>query len=56
MKTFNVVPVPNSVIDSVNKWGLKYQKEKKKKMGKFLDRLELSLHGKTMSMTPQKSH
>ena len=32
--------MPDSIIDSDNKWGLKYQKEKKKKMGKLLDRLK----------------
>ena len=36
---FDVVPIPDSVIDTVNKRGMKYQKEKKKK-GKFLDRLK----------------
>ena len=40
VKKFDVVPMPDSVIDTVNKWGQKYQKEKKKKMGKFLDRLK----------------
>ena len=32
--------MPDSVIDTVNKWRLKYQKEKKKKMAKFVDRLK----------------
>ena len=32
--------MPDSVVDTVNKWGKRYQKEKKKKMGKFLDRLK----------------
>ena len=40
VKTFDVVPMPDTVIDTINKWGEKYQKEKKKKMGKFLDRLK----------------
>ena len=39
VKVFDVVPMPDSVVDTVNEWGKKYQKEKKKKMGKFLDRL-----------------
>ena len=39
VKVFDVVQMPDSVVDTVNKWGKKYQKEKKKKMGKFLDRL-----------------
>ena len=30
----------DSVIDAVNKLGQKYQKEKKKKIGKFVDRLK----------------
>ena len=40
VKVFDVVPMPDSVVDTVNEWGKKYQKEKKKKMGKFLDRLK----------------
>ena len=32
--------MPDSVVDTVNKWGMKYQKEKKKNMCKFLDRLK----------------
>ena len=33
VKVFGVVLMPNSVVDAVNKWGMKYQKEKKEKMG-----------------------
>ena len=40
MKTFDVVLMLDSVIDAVNKLGQKYQKEKKKKIGKFVDRLK----------------
>ena len=40
VKVLDVVPMPNSVVDAVNKWGKRYQKEKKRKMGKFLDRLK----------------
>ena len=40
VKTFDVVLMLDRVIDTVNKRGQKYQKEKKKKMGKFLDRLK----------------
>ena len=40
VKVFDVVPMPDSVVDTVNKWGKRYQKEKKKKMRKFLDRLK----------------
>ena len=40
VKVFDVVPMPDSVVDTVNKWGKIYQKEKKKKTGKFLDRLK----------------
>ena len=36
MKVFDVVPMPDSVVDTVNKWGMKCQKEKKKKIGNFL--------------------
>ena len=56
-KIFDVAPVPSSVIDSVNKWGLKNQKETKTKMGKFLDRLKHNFTWENdESMTSQKSH
>ena len=32
--------MPDSVVYTINKWGKRYQKEKKKKMGTFLDRLK----------------
>ena len=40
VKRFDVVPMPDSVVDSVNKWGLKYQKEKRNKVAKFVNRLK----------------
>ena len=40
VRTFDVVLMPDSAIDTVNKLGQKYQKEKKKNIGKFLDRLK----------------
>ena len=36
VKVFDVVPMPDSVVYAVNKWGMKYQKEKKKKWVNFL--------------------
>ena len=40
VKKFDVVPMPDRTVKKVNDWGLRYQKEKKKKMAKFLDRLK----------------
>jgi hypothetical protein len=38
VKNFTEVPMPDSAIDLVNKWGKRYQKEKKYDMTKYLNR------------------
>ena len=40
VKNFTEVPMPDSAIKLVNKWGKRYQKEKKYDMTEYLDRLK----------------
>ena len=40
MNFFTEVPMPDSARDLVNKWGKRYQKEKKYDLTEYLDRLK----------------
>ena len=40
VKNFTEVHMPESAVDLVNKWGKRYQKEKKNKMVEYLNRLK----------------